>query len=57
LPNKGGRLYLVVVLISSGHYEVTLGVLVRQWPKSEGFISNLASTLLSRTTSPSSSAD
>jgi hypothetical protein len=57
LPNTTGKLHLVVVVISSGHYEVTLGAVVDQWPKSKRFIGSLASTLLSRTTSSSSAAD
>jgi hypothetical protein len=57
LPNTTGTLHLVIVVISSGHYEVTLGAIVDQWPKSKTFIANLASTLLSRTVSSSSSAD
>ncbi|HEY5092734.1 MAG TPA: hypothetical protein VII60_05660 [Acidimicrobiales bacterium] len=57
LPNTTGTLHLVVVVISSGHYEVTLGAIVDQWPKSKTFIASLASTLLSRTASSSSAAD
>jgi hypothetical protein len=57
LPNTTGTLHLVIVVISSGHYEVTLGAIVDQWPQSETFIANLASTLLSRAASSSSSAD
>ena len=43
-----------MVEITRGHYEVTLGVLVNQWPKSETFVSALTSTLLSRIVSPTS---
>jgi hypothetical protein len=57
LPNTTGALHLVIVVITSGHYEITLGALVDQWPKSKMFISNLAGALLSRTESSSSSAD
>jgi hypothetical protein len=57
LPHTTGKLHLVIVVISSGHYEVTLGAIVDQWPQSKRFIANLASTLLSRTASPSSAAD
>jgi hypothetical protein len=57
LPNTTGKLHLVIVVISSGHYEVTLGAIVDQWPKSKTFIANVASTLLSRTASSSSAAD
>jgi hypothetical protein len=54
VPNVPAALHLVMVEITSGHYEVTLGVLVASWPKSERFISNLVSTLLSRMKSTTS---
>ena len=54
LPNVPGTPHLVMVEITRGHYEVTLGVLVNQWPKSETFVSALTSTLLSRIVSPTS---
>jgi hypothetical protein len=54
LPNLTGHPRLVMVVITGGHYEVTLGVLVTKWPKSETFVSNLTSTLLSRIVSPTS---
>jgi hypothetical protein len=54
LPNVPGTPHLVMVEITRGHFEITLGVLVNQWPKSESFVSGLTSTLLSRTVSPSS---
>jgi len=54
LPNQSGRPHLVMVEMTSGHYEVTLGVLVNDWPRSEAFVSGLASTLVSRIVSPSS---
>jgi hypothetical protein len=54
LPNVPGSAHLVMVVITGGHFEVTLGVLVNQWPKSETLVSNLTSTLLSRMVSPSS---
>jgi hypothetical protein len=56
LSNTSGTLHLVIVVVSSGHYEVTLGALVDQWPKSKSFIASLAGTLLSRTVSSSSAA-
>ncbi len=56
LPNISGKLHLVMVEITHGHYEVTLGALVASWPKTQPFISNLASVLLSRMISTSSSA-
>jgi len=33
LPNVSGSSHLVMVEITSGHYEVTLGVLVNDWPR------------------------
>jgi hypothetical protein len=54
LPGVPGSPHLVMVVITGGHFEVTLGVLVNDWPKSESFISSLTSTLLSRIDSPSS---
>jgi hypothetical protein len=45
-----------MVEITHGHYEATLGALVASWPKTQPFISNLASVLLSRMISTSSSA-
>jgi hypothetical protein len=54
LPNVAGAPHLVMVVITKGHYEVTLGVLTNQWPQSEKFVSGLVSTLLSRTESSSS---
>jgi hypothetical protein len=51
-----GSPHLVMVVITSGHYEVTLGVLVNKWPESETFVSNLTSTLLSRMVSSTSKA-
>jgi hypothetical protein len=54
LPNVSGHPHLIMVVLTSGHYEVTLGVLVNGWPKSKTLVSNLASTLLSRMVSPTS---
>jgi hypothetical protein len=54
LPGVPGSPHLVMVVITGGHFEVTLGVLVNEWPKSESFISGLASTLVSRVESPTS---
>jgi hypothetical protein len=54
LPNVTGSPHLIMVVITGGHYKVTLGVLVNQWPKSETFVSSLTSTLLSRMVSPTS---
>ena len=56
LPNINRPLHLVMVEITSGHYEVTMGALVAKWPETKPFISNLVSTLLSRMKSTSSGA-
>jgi hypothetical protein len=53
LPNAGSS-HLVLVEATSGHYEMTLGVLVDKWPSSETFVSNLTSTVLSRMVSSTS---
>jgi hypothetical protein len=50
----GTNLTLVVEVLTQGHYEVTLGALVVDWPKAKGFLSNLTSTLLARMGSSSS---
>jgi hypothetical protein len=57
VPSVTGKLHLVVVELTSGHYEVTLGALEVSWPKTEPFISSLVSTLLSRMKSTTSVAD
>ncbi len=49
-------LHLVMAVVVSGHYEVTLGALVSSWPQSKTFLAGLVNTLLSRITSSSSSA-
>ena len=54
LPGVPGSPHLVMVVITGGHFEVTLGVLVNKWPNAAPFVSSLASTLLSRIDSPSS---
>jgi hypothetical protein len=56
IPEIPDPLHLVVVEITSGHYEVTLGALVASWPKTKPFISNLVSTLLARMNSTTAAA-
>jgi hypothetical protein len=48
VPGINGPLYLGVLEITSGHYETTMAVLVADWNKAQGLISNLASTVLAR---------
>jgi hypothetical protein len=54
MPSVSESPHLIIVMITNGHYEVTLGVLTNEWPKSEAFVSGLTSTLLSRMESPTS---
>jgi hypothetical protein len=56
LPGASRSLNLVMVQITAGHYEVTLGALVASWPAQKFFVANLVNTLLSRMTSTSSTA-
>jgi hypothetical protein len=56
LPEINGPLHLVIVELTSGHYEVTLGALVASWPKAEPFITNLVSSLLARMKSTTAAA-
>ena len=53
LPGAG-PLHLVMAVATAGHYEVTLGALVGQWPEAKGLVANLVNTLVSRITSTSS---
>ncbi len=50
------KLQLVQTVVTHGHYEVTLTALVGSFTKSEALLSNLASTLLSRTTTSNEAA-
>jgi hypothetical protein len=56
LPEVKSPLHLVVVEITSGHYEATLGVLVVSWTKAQPFISTLVGTLLARMKSTTAAA-
>ena len=56
LPGVAKALHLVMVVTTRGHYEVTLGALVDEWPKAKSFLATLTSTLLSRMTSSASAA-
>jgi hypothetical protein len=55
LPDVGTPVHLVIVALSTGHYEVTLGAVVEQWPEAKSFIANLASALMSRMVSSTAS--
>jgi hypothetical protein len=54
MPSVAERPHLIVVMITNGHYEVTLGAITNKWPQATSFVSNLTSTLLSRMVSPTS---
>jgi hypothetical protein len=56
VPGATGSVYLVMVQITAGHYEVTLGALLGSWTQEKPFVANLVNTLLSRMTSTSSAA-
>jgi hypothetical protein len=45
-----------MVVVASGHYEVTMGAIVASLPKTKFLLASLTDTLLSRITSTSSSA-
>ena len=48
VPGAVTPLHLVMAVAAEGHYEVTLGVIVSEWPQSEGFVAGLLSTLKAR---------
>ena len=56
LPGMTKPLHLVMVEATSGHFEVTLGAMVAQWPQSRAFLDNLVSVVKARMASPSASA-
>jgi hypothetical protein len=56
LPGFVGPLHLVLAVVTAGHYEVTVGALVAQWPAARPFVANVISTVLSRITSTTSTA-
>ena len=56
VPDVTTKLELVMTILTKGHYEVTLSAVVGSFPKAEKLLVNLASTLLSRMSSPNSQA-
>ena len=56
IPTISTKLTLVVAVVTSGHYEVTLGGIVKDWPAAEPFFANLVNTLLARASSTTSKA-
>jgi hypothetical protein len=56
VPGVSAKLQLAVVVITHGHYEVTLSAIVQSFAKSQAFLANEANVLLSRMTSSTSQA-
>lgn len=56
VPNVTTKLQLVMVVLTHGHYEVTLSAIVGSFTKSKSLLASLANTLLSRMTNESSTA-
>jgi hypothetical protein len=56
VPGIVSKLDLVEVVITHGHYEITLVALVGSFTKSESFLSSVVNTLLSRTENTTSTA-
>ncbi|HTT58807.1 MAG TPA: hypothetical protein VMF33_02060 [Acidimicrobiales bacterium] len=56
LPNVKTKVQLVMVVITHGHYEVTLSAIVGSFAKSETLLNGLVNTLLSRTENASSTS-
>lgn len=56
VPGASTPVHLVIAVIASGHFEVTLSALVASWPQSRPFLDSTVNTLLSRVTSTSATA-
>lgn len=56
VPGVNSKLQLVMVVLTRGHYEVTLSALVSSFARSEAFLAGAANTLLSRMATTSSAA-
>lgn len=56
IPSIAENVQLVCVVITHGHYEVTVDALVGSFKKSEGLLTNVVNTLLSRMTSSTSTS-
>jgi hypothetical protein len=54
VPGVSANLDLVMVMVTSGHYEITLSALVGSFAQSKNTLSSLVNTLLSRTETTSS---
>jgi hypothetical protein len=56
VPGVESKLQLVMVILTHGHYEVTLSAIVESFAKSQGLLASEVNTLLSRMTSPTSTS-
>jgi hypothetical protein len=56
VPSLGSKVHLVMVVMTHGHYEVTLSAIVGSFAKSQKVLEGLVNTLLSRMTTSSSTA-
>jgi hypothetical protein len=56
IPLLSQPVQLVMVIITHGHYEVTMSALVGSFSKAKSVLSNLANTLLARTTNSTAEA-
>ena len=54
VPGVTTKLQLVMVIITKGHYEITLSALVGSFAKSQSLLANIVNTLLSRTSTSTS---
>lgn len=56
VPSLNTKVHLVMVIMTHGHYEVTLSAIVGSFAKAKKVLDSLANTLLSRMTTSSSTA-
>lgn len=56
VPGAATGLHLVMVVVTHGHFEITLSAMVGSFTKSAPFLSTVVSTLLARATSSTSTA-
>jgi hypothetical protein len=56
VPGVESKLQLVEVVLTHGHYEVTLDAVVESFAKSQSLLANAVNTLLSRMTSSTSTS-
>jgi hypothetical protein len=56
VPSLSTKVHLVMVVMTHGHYEVTLSAIVGNFNKSQKILASLVNTLLSRMTTSSSTA-